>query len=143
VNQTASFASCAGGAAGVALGVLHVWIVVKGPWAYRYFGAGEALAVRAEKGSPLPGIVTGLIAIAFFLFGLYGFSGAGLIRRLPALDPVLAAIGTIFALRGVLVVPLVLSMVFHPTPKATPKEAIFSLVSLLIGVCYLAGHFLC
>lgn len=142
MSHACKFACIVGGAASVGVGVLHVAIVVVGPSAYRYFGAGEAMAAQAQRGSPVPGIVTGLIAAVFFLFGLYGFSGAGLIRRLPALDKVLAAIGAIFTLRGVLVFPLAASVALHLRWKATPKDALFSLVSLLIGIGYLAGYLL-
>ncbi len=41
------------------------------------------------------------MALVFVIFGLYGISGAGAIRRLPFQRLVLLGIGLIFALRGI------------------------------------------
>jgi hypothetical protein len=43
-----------GGIGNVMIGLLHVVIAFKGPWAYRYFGAGEDMAQAAEQGSLAP-----------------------------------------------------------------------------------------
>jgi len=122
------------GSASVAL--LHVAIVLIGPPAYRYFGAGE-LAPLAENGSLMPAIATAGIALVFATFAAYAFSGAGLLRRLPYGKPVLIAVGGIYTLRGLL---LLRDLFFILSGKHTaPHMAVFSLVSLLIGIVHLVG----
>ncbi|WP_320169380.1 hypothetical protein [Maridesulfovibrio sp.] len=118
--------------------ILHVAIIIAGPAAYRYFGAGEDLSSMAERNSSIPALVTAFIATVIATFGLYAFSGAGEIHRLPFLGPVLLLIGTIFGLRG-LALPLQLYFVMTGSRRVQPREIAFSLVSLLTGFCFLYG----
>jgi len=83
------------------------------------------------------------VALIFAIWGLYGLSGAGLLRRLPLLRLVLLAIGAIYTLRGLLLVPLLLislGVLASPEP-ILPQALLASLVSLSIGCLYLAGTF--
>src|SRR5262245_49896623 len=102
-----------GGLASIAIAALHVVIVFIGPPAYRYFGAGEALARQAELGSLFPATLTLIVATAFALFGAYALSGAGTLRRLPLLRLGLTTIGVIYTLRGLLLVPQALYVIRH------------------------------
>ena len=120
---------------GVAL--LHLVIIFIGADAYRYFGAGEEMALLAESGSLQPALVTFVITIFFSLFGLYGLSGANIILRLPFLKWVLLAIGSIYALRGLAVIGELI--VIFENPVYPLRMIIFSLVSLIAGIFYLAG----
>lgn len=127
-----------GGMLSLGVALLHAAIPFFGAPAYRFFGAGEEMAVWAEQGSPLPGIITFGLAVAFAVFGLYAFSAAGAIRRLPLLTPGVLAVGGIYALRGGLGVPAA----FLVPEKSTPIAAnvAFSLVALAIGLFYLVGY---
>ncbi|MBI1936552.1 MAG: hypothetical protein HYS25_00355 [Ignavibacteriales bacterium] len=120
---------------GVAL--LHLVIIFIGADAYRYFGAGEEMALLAESGSLQPALVTFVITIFFSLFGLYGLSGANIILRLPFLKWFLLAIGSIYALRGLAVIGEII--VIFEKPVYPLRMIIFSLVSLIAGIFYLAG----
>ena len=51
---------------------------------YRIDGIMETLALR--YGAAIPYLLTVAIAFIFAVFGLYGLSGAGIIRRLPLLE---------------------------------------------------------
>ncbi|WP_303018123.1 hypothetical protein [Alistipes putredinis] len=51
---------------------------------YRIDGTMETLALR--YGAAIPYLLTVAIAFIFAVFGLYGLSGAGVIRRLPLLE---------------------------------------------------------
>jgi hypothetical protein len=121
-----------------AIAALHVVIVFLGPPAYRYFGAGEAMARQAEAGSLFPAALTFAVAVVFILFALYAFAGAGTIRRLPLLRTGLVTIGAIYTLRGLLLFPQLTGYLREP-PIVAPRDLVFSTVSLVIGLLYLVG----
>jgi hypothetical protein len=80
--------------------LLHLaCIYFGGPW-YRVMGAGEQMARLAESGSSYPTVVTVFIACILFIWALYALSGAGLVRRLPLLRPILSAITAVYLIRG-------------------------------------------
>jgi hypothetical protein len=122
------------GSALVAL--LHVVIIFMGAPAYRYFGAGD-LAPLAEQGSPMPALVTGGLVLLFAVWALYAFSGAGLGPRLPLLRLGLGLIAAIYTLRGLMLLPELISLASGKL--AVPRMAVFSAVSLFIGICYVMG----
>ncbi len=124
------------GAGSLGISLLHFTIPVLGPWAFGYFGAAGLMpAVRA--GSLLPAVLTWTLAALFALFGAYALSGAGLIRRLPALQPALAFIGLVYVLRGLALLPelaRILQGALSPS-----RGVVFSAVSLTLGLLYAAG----
>ncbi|WP_421901242.1 hypothetical protein [Maridesulfovibrio sp.] len=120
------------------IAILHIVIIVVGPKAYRYFGAGEDLTSLAEKHSVIPPLLTAFIATVIATFGLYAFSGAGKFTRLPLLGPVLIIIGTIFSIRG-LILPVQLFNLLKNPHRTETKEIIFSVIALLTGICLLYG----
>jgi hypothetical protein len=127
-----------GGVLNLGVALVHVAIPFFGAPAYRYFGAGEGMATWAEQGSSLPGAITFGLAAVFALFGLYAFSAARAVRRLPLLTPVVLAVGGIFALRGGLGIPVAILIQENSTPVAA--NVAFSLVALAIGLLYLVGY---
>lgn len=120
---------------GVAL--LHLGIVAGGPPAYRYFGAGD-LAPLAERGSPVPALLTLGLAGVFGAWGLYALAGAGVVRRPPLLAPGLLAIGGIYTARGLAVVPELADLA-RGASAVPARYAGFSAVALAIGLVYLVG----
>lgn len=56
-----------GGILSALAAVLHVAVIVSGPPWYRFFGAGEAMARAAERGSFTPALVTLAIAAMLML----------------------------------------------------------------------------
>ena len=127
-----------GGSISTAIALLHIAIIFGGAPAYRYFGAGEEMAQMASSGSVLPALITLFIAVILVLWGLYAFSGAGLIRYLPLLRIGLVVIASIYTLRGIGVIPQVAWMIKSPKSVA-PQDIVFSLVSLLAGIVYFVG----
>jgi len=127
-----------GGSISIALSLLHIVVIFGGTPAYRYFGAGEEIAELAISGSILPALLTLFIATILALWGLYAFSGAGLIRRLPLLRLGLVIISSIYILRGTGVIPQVIWVIVAPQSIAL-REIVFSLVSLFTGIVYLIG----
>jgi putative oxidoreductase len=122
--------------------VLHVGIILGGPAWYRFFGAGERMARLAAAGSLYPTIVTMGIAAIQGLWALYAFSGAGIIRRLPLLRPVLALVAAIFLTRGLLGIPAVL-IADDPYMQELRGRMVFmvvtSLICVALGLCYALG----
>lgn len=80
--------------------LLHIAVIFGGPDWYRFFGAGEQMAVLAEQGSLRPTITTLIIASILLVWGLYAFSGARVIPRLPFLRFCLVAITAVYLIRG-------------------------------------------
>lgn len=116
--------------------ILHLAIVFAGASWYRFFGAGEEMAIMAEQGSWIPAIVTLGIALVFAIWAAYAFSAVGLLAKLPFQKIALVTIATIYTLRGLGV------LVFFIRPElATSFNIWSSLVSLLIGLLYAYGTY--
>ncbi len=120
------------------------FILTFSPTLCRFFGAPEELMT----GDPLWLYVTSFAATALFaIWGLYGLSGAGRIRRLPLLRTGLLAIGGIYTLRGLLLIPVLLLVVgLAPADGPVSPQMLFasllaSSVALSTGVLYLVGTF--
>jgi hypothetical protein len=130
-----------GGVLNLGVAALHVGVATLGAPAYRYFGAGNDMASWAEQGSPLPAIITLGLAILFAVFGVYAFSAAGSVPRLPFLAPVVLAVGGIYVVRGGLGVPAAFLIPDDSTAPVAATVA-FSVVALTIGVLYLLGFWM-
>ncbi len=81
--------------------LLHVGCIVFGASWYRFFGAGERMAIMAEAGDWRPTLITSVIVVVLSIWALYALSGAGAIRTLPLLRIALCAITAVYLLRGV------------------------------------------
>ncbi|MES2583750.1 MAG: hypothetical protein V4627_13605 [Pseudomonadota bacterium] len=115
--------------------LLHIGIVIGGaPW-YRFFGAGERMAVAADAGRVYPAIVTLGIAAVLALWSAYALSGAGTLEPLPWLKVALTAITGIYLARGLAIVPL---LVFAPS-QSTPFLVWSSLICTVYGAVHLLG----
>jgi hypothetical protein len=86
----------------------------------------------------VPALVTLGLALAFGLFGVYALSGARRFRPVPFLTVGLVAIGVIFTLRGLLL-PFEVNVLMRGAARFPPRYALFSAVSLGIGLLYLSG----
>lgn len=116
---------------------MHLAVIYVGADWYRLFGAGEELAVMAEQGSWVPTIVTAMIAGVLFVWALFAFSGAGLMRRLPMLRLGLVVISGIYLVRGI---GPFLAMPFMPHFVSTFWVS-SSLVCTLYGLAYAVGTY--
>jgi hypothetical protein len=81
--------------------LLHLGCIYFGASWYRFFGAGEEMALLADQGSYQPTIVTLGIFSILSLWSLYAFSAAGIIFRLPFIRLVLILITLIYSVRGI------------------------------------------
>ena len=115
--------------------VLHLGCIYFGaPW-YRFFGAGEQMAVLAEQGSRQPTIITSGIVLVLCVWSLYAFSAAGVIFRLPLIRLALILITLIYLVRGV----AGLFLVSSPMGRSPDFWIWSSLICLSFGVIHLIG----
>ena len=117
---------------------MHLLIIMGGANWYRFFGAGEKMAVLAEEGSLQPAVITLFIAGVLTVFGMYALSGAGMILELPLLKLGLCLITAVYLLRGLagFILPFVSN---HPAVK--DNSTTFWIVSSII-CCIFAGFYL-
>ena len=123
------------GALSFVAAALHLACIFGGGNWYRALGAGERMARAAEQGQWQPAVVTLGIAAVLTLWGLYAWSGAGLIGPLPFLRWALVAITAVYLARGLLFLPL--------QPYFPGNSAAFwywsSGICAVIGLTHLAG----
>ena len=103
----------AGGTLSAAAALLHLAVIAGGPDWYRFFGAGEEMARAAERGSPVPVVITLGIAGLLSVWAAYAWAGAGLSPRLPLMRAALLAITAVYLLRG-LMLPAALAAGMKP-----------------------------
>jgi hypothetical protein len=88
------------GVLSIVAALLHLGCIVGGPPWFRAMGAGEKMALAAERGAVFPTVITLFIASVLFVWAAYAFSAAGLIMRLPLVRTALVAICAVLLLRG-------------------------------------------
>lgn len=128
------FLIIAGGLSAV-VAILHIVCIYFGaPW-YRFFGAGEQMALLAERGSIQPTLITSGIVLVLSIWSIYAFSAAGVIVRLPLLRLALILITFIYLLRGVAGFFLVSS----PMGRSPEFWMWSSLICLSFGIIHFIG----
>ncbi|EGT3625647.1 hypothetical protein FAP94_04495 [Morganella morganii] len=123
------------GALSAVVAILHIGCIYFGaPW-YRFFGAGEQMALLAERGSIQPTLITSGIVLVLSIWSIYAFSAAGVIVRLPLLRLALILITFIYLLRGVAGFFLVSS----PMGRSPEFWMWSSLICLGFGIIHFIG----
>lgn len=115
--------------------ILHLGCIYFGaPW-YRFFGAGEQMAILAERNSMQPTLITSVIVIVLSIWSLYAFSAAGVIFRLPFARFTLILITLIYLLRGIA------GFFFISSPMGrTPEFWMWSsVICLVFGIVHFVG----
>jgi hypothetical protein len=115
--------------------LLHLAVIIGGPDWYRFFGAGEEMAGMAERGSPVPAIITVGITLLLATWAAYAFAGAGFLPRLPLMRTALVLITTIYLLRGLVLVPALIAR----GSETAPFVIWSSLIVLIYGIVYAVG----
>jgi hypothetical protein len=120
----------------IGIAMLHVVMLILGAPAYVYFGR-TTFAELAAQGSPLPAILTLILAIIFLGCAGYALAGLGLLARPPLLREGLLLIAFIYLLRGAKVI---IDVGWILLGSGLPfRQVVFSLVALVVGVVYLLG----
>jgi hypothetical protein len=127
------------GACTFILAVFQAVISFSTSWSL-YFGAPKELTAKPEL---LLGAGLGA-AVLLVACGVYALSGGGVLRSLPLLQWALFGVGSVFVLRGLMVVPILLitSGWVQSTDKVPPTRLASSLTSLVVGLLYLGGGWL-
>jgi hypothetical protein len=115
--------------------LLHLGCIYFGASWYRFFGAGEEMALMAQQGSIQPTIITLGIFLVLATWSLYAFSGAGVIFKLLFIRLVLILITSIYMLRGIV------GFFFMDSPMGRSAEFWLwsSLICLFFGVFHAVG----
>ncbi|MBL8509317.1 hypothetical protein [Chitinimonas sp. JJ19] len=124
-------------AAAIALfgAVIHFVAPLFGPGWYAFFGAPPQVVASAVAGSWLAPVSTLAIGGLMLLAGLYAFSAAGVMRRLPLTGAALWVLAVLCTLRGFILVPVWL----WAPQLLTTFEVVAALVWLVAGLGYIAG----
>ena len=128
----------------LAAGLLHILIIFGGPTWYAFFGAPAPIVRMAAAGALYPTIFCLVVAALLLLCASYAFSGAGLFPRLPFLRTGLLFIGSVFILRGVVFIPLI---IWRPDILARVCNCngidtflvVTSVICLATGIGYVVG----
>ncbi len=122
----------------------HFGIIIGGADWYRFFGAGEQMAIMSEQGSIYPAVVTAFIANMLALWAAYAFSAANVIGKLPFTKLALVLIALVFLARGTFAVPAVLLVDDSYLQELANKMTfmvVTSIYCLVLGVCYASGAY--
>lgn len=109
-----------------------------GDW-YRFMGAGEQMALMAERGDAYPTIVTSLLCVILFGWSAYALSGAKKLPKLPLLKTGLSAISAVLIFRGIsgLFALFFVNNAYMQSHKTF--MLVSSLICLLFGALFLYG----
>lgn len=114
---------------------LHIGCIIFGGSWYRFFGAGEQMAVLSKRGSVEPTVITSVIVLIFSIWALYAFSAAGLVGKLPFTRTALIVITVIYFSRGL----VGLFFINNPIGRSPKFWLWSSVICLLIGVIHFIG----
>lgn len=124
-----------GGYINILIAIFHLVVLFWAQQMYDFTGVGDRMRENASIHPFLPYAITIIVSIAFFVFGLYGLSGADIIKKMPLLKTGIFVIATIYLLRGLVGIFINIfvesSFLLH--------HLIFSIFALIIGVLYLLG----
>ncbi len=124
-----------GGYINILIAFGHIFGLIWAEQMFEVTGIGKEMIELAQTHSSLPYVLTVFVAVVFFIFGLYGLSADGKLRKLPFLKLGIFGIAGIYIFRGTG------KLLFEISQKeALPiTEAIFSLIALGIGLLFLIG----
>ncbi len=115
--------------------LLHLGCIYFGaPW-YRFFGAGEQMALLAEQGSWQPTLITLFITLVLTVWAAYALSAAGVIARLPLIKTALVIITSIYLFRGI----AGFFLITNPMGRSAEFWLWSSIICLILGAFFLIG----
>lgn len=115
--------------------VLHLGCIYFGSSWYRFFGAGEQMALLAEQGSIKPTLITSGIFLVLSIWSLYAFSAAGVMFKLPLIRMALISITLIYLGRGI----AGFFLISHPIGRSPEFWIWSSIICLFFGIIHLVG----
>lgn len=124
-----------GGYINILIAVAHIICLLNADYFFEITGVGENMRRNAEIHPLLPYAMTVFVAVFFLIFGLYGLSGAGKIKKLPFLKIGIFTVAAIYLLRGIL--GSIINIAFENTFQW--HHLLYSVCALGIGLLYLLG----
>jgi hypothetical protein len=123
-----------GGYLNILIAIGHIIGLIWADQVFALFGISEPMNRLAEIHFSLPYLLTFFVSLVFLIFGLYGLSAEGELRRLPLLKPALFVIAGLYIVRG-------LGELIYETTRSTHStaEITYSLIALALGLLYLIG----
>lgn len=115
--------------------ILHLGCIYFGVSWYRFFGAGEQMALLSEQGSIQPTLITSGIVLVLSIWSIYAFSAAGIIFKLPLIRLALVLITFIYLARGIAGFFLINS----PMGRSPEFWIWSSVICLSFGIVHLIG----
>jgi hypothetical protein len=124
-----------GGYLNLLIAALHLVGLIWAEDMFRVTGIQKEMEELSLVHASLPYLLTVFVSICFTIFGLYGLSGDGKIRKLPWLKPVLFVIGFIYLIRGLS------ELIFDYEKQRASEglETLYSVVAVVIGLLYFVG----
>lgn len=124
-----------GGYTNILIAIGHIVCLYDADYFFEITGVGENMQRNAEIHPFLPHIMTIFVSIIFFIFGLYGLSAAGKIKKFSLLKIGIFSIAAIYLIRGV--IGTVINVGFETSFQW--HHLLFSLCALAIGFLFLLG----
>lgn len=115
---------------------MHIVIPFDGIADYLYIGTNKYELLEFHR-TALVEPAALILALVFFIFGIYCLSGAEMMRPLPGLNPVLWFIGGLFTLRGLITIPRLLGLGTNEQLPAVHFS--IPILALVIGLMILIG----
>ncbi len=124
-----------GGILNIIIGTAHIIGLLWAKQMFEITGISEEMNRLAQTHVSLPYLLTVFVSIFFFIFGLYGLSGAGQIKPMPFVKKGTFVIAGIYLIRGLGELIFDIAM-----QEASPlAETIYSIIAISIGLLYLLG----
>jgi len=117
-----------------AAAVWHLLCILGGPSWFAFARAPQQIIDSAQQGTLLAPISTMIVAGLMFACTVFAFSAVGLIRKVPLIKMALITIAILCTLRGLIVVPTLITAV-----ELDVWEIIASTVWFYVGICFIAG----
>lgn len=115
--------------------LLHLGCIYFGATWYRFFGAGEQMALLAEQGSWQPTLITLFITLVLTVWAAYALSAADVIARLPLIKTALVIITSIYLFRGI----AGFFLITNPMGRSAEFWLWSSIICLILGAFFLIG----
>lgn len=119
--------------------LFHLAIIAIGAKGYALMGAPAGLVAMLDAGSLRPALSCVVIAALLFLGAAYGFSAAGLVRRLPLRRLALALIAIVLLARGFILPALAAWEPQRLRGLCGNCESVNAFVLVTSGLCLFVG----
>ncbi|MCJ8319810.1 MAG: hypothetical protein MJK12_09250 [Colwellia sp.] len=112
----------------------HLLCIFGGPSWFVFARAPQQIIESAQQGTLLAPLGTLIVAGLMFACTVFAFSAVGLVRKIPLIYPALITISVLCILRGLVVIPTLLT-----SADLDLWQLIASTVWFYVGICFTLG----